>query len=56
MIESNFTKLIEEFSDIINLVEQLEISEEEQVSRLKAKDGKGLFEDLAYRKTIEFVI
>jgi hypothetical protein len=47
MIEATFRKTIEHFSDIIWFVEKLELSEEEGVSKVKAKlklfDGTALW-------------
>ena len=47
MIEATFRKTIEQFSDIIGFVEKLELSEEEHVSKVKAKlklfDGTALW-------------
>ncbi|MBI4594993.1 MAG: hypothetical protein HY730_01275 [Candidatus Tectomicrobia bacterium] len=37
MIEYNLDKIVNENSDIVELIEKLEISEEEEVSKLKAK-------------------
>jgi len=37
MIEVIFRKTIEQFSDIVEFVEKLELSEEEHVSKIKAK-------------------
>ncbi|MBT9148339.1 MAG: hypothetical protein DDT32_02111 [Syntrophomonadaceae bacterium] len=46
MIEATFRKTIEQFPDIVEFIEQLELSEEEHVSRIKAKlklfDGSAL--------------
>ena len=47
MIEATFRKTIEQFSDIIEFAEKLELSEEEHVSKVKAKlklfDGTALW-------------
>ncbi|MBT9139239.1 MAG: hypothetical protein DDT31_01821 [Syntrophomonadaceae bacterium] len=47
MIEATFRKTIEQFPDIVEFIEQLELSEEEHVSRIKAKlklfDGSALW-------------
>jgi hypothetical protein len=47
MIEATFRKTIEQFSDIVEFVEKLELSEEEHVSKVKAKlklfDGTALW-------------
>lgn len=37
MIDTNFKKIISKHSDIVKALERLEISEEEQISKLKAK-------------------
>jgi len=37
MIEVTFRKTIEQFSDIVEFVEKLELSEEEYISKIKAK-------------------
>ena len=37
MIEAHLRKIVAEFSDVVEVIEKLEISEEEQVSKLKAK-------------------
>jgi len=39
MIEAHLGKIVEEFSDIVEVTEKLELSEEEQVTRLKARLG-----------------
>jgi len=36
-MEPNLRNIVEEFSDIVEIIEKLEISEEEQVSKLKAR-------------------
>ncbi|MEA3414737.1 MAG: hypothetical protein U9R02_01020 [Thermodesulfobacteriota bacterium] len=36
-METVLRNIVEEFSDIIEVIEKLEISEEEQVSKLKAR-------------------
>ncbi len=36
-METVLSNIVEEFSDIIEVIEKLEISEEEQVSKLKAR-------------------
>ena len=47
MIETTFRKTIEQFSDIVQFVEKLELSEEEHISKLKANlklfDGTSLW-------------
>ena len=47
MIEAALRKTIEQFSDIVEFVEKLELSEEEHVSKVKAKlklfDGTALW-------------
>jgi hypothetical protein len=37
MVETNLRKIVDEYSNIVKLIEKLEISEEEQISKLKAK-------------------
>lgn len=37
MIEDNLRRIADEYSDIVKFIEKLEISAEEQVSKLKAK-------------------
>jgi len=37
MIEATFRKTIEQFSDIVEFVEKLELSEEEHISKVRAK-------------------
>ena len=37
MIDTNFKKIISKHSDIVKALERLEISEEEQISKLKDK-------------------
>lgn len=37
MIEDNLDKIVNENSDLVELIEKLEISEEEEISKLKAK-------------------
>jgi len=32
MVETNLRKIVDEYSDIVKLIEKLEISEEEQIS------------------------
>ncbi|MCD6199419.1 MAG: hypothetical protein J7K15_12775 [Deltaproteobacteria bacterium] len=36
-MEADLRNIVEEFSDIVEVIEKLEISEEEQVSKLKAR-------------------
>ena len=47
MIEAALRKTIEQFSDIVEFIEKLELSEEEHVSKVKAKlklfDGTALW-------------
>lgn len=47
MIEVSFRKTIEQFSDIVESIEKLELSEEEHVSKIRAKlklfDGSALW-------------
>lgn len=47
MIEATFRKTIEQFSDIVEFVEKLELSEEKHISKIKAKlklfDGTALW-------------
>ena len=47
MIEATFRKTVEQFSDIVEFAEKLELSEEEHVSKVKAKlklfDGTALW-------------
>lgn len=37
MIDSHFKKIVGKYLDIVKLIGKLEISEEEQISKLKAK-------------------
>ncbi len=37
MVEANLRKIVDECPDIVEQIEKLEISEEEQISKLKAK-------------------
>lgn len=47
MIEAAFRKTIEQFSDIVDFIEKLELSEEAHISKIKAKlklyDGTALW-------------
>ncbi len=36
-MEANLRNIVEEFSDTVEVIEKLEMSEEEQVSKLKAR-------------------
>jgi len=36
-LETNLRKIVDEYSDIVKFIETLEISEEEQISKLKAR-------------------
>ncbi len=58
MIESHFRKTADEYNDIIESIEKLEITEEEQISKLKAKlrlfDGTILWiREIRIKDTIE---
>ncbi|MCK4485199.1 MAG: hypothetical protein KAU38_00370 [Desulfobacterales bacterium] len=58
MIEAHLRKIVAEFSDVVEVIEKLEISEEEQVSKLKAKlslcDGTTLWvREICLKEVIE---
>lgn len=57
-MEANLRNIVEEFSDIVEVIEKLEISEEEQVSKLKAKlnlcDGTILWvREIRFKKVMQ---